>query len=35
MTTAAPLSGTTIVEIGTSVAAPFASWILGSLEPEL
>ena len=31
MTTAAPLSGTTIVEIGTSVAAPFASWILGSL----
>lgn len=31
MTTASPLSGVTVVEIGTSVAAPFASWILGSL----
>ena len=36
MTTASqPLSGVTVVEIGTSVAAPFGTWILGCLGAKV
>ena len=30
-----PLSGTRVVEIGTSVAAPYAAWILGALGAQV